>query len=346
MLILHTADLHLTTKDPSRLEILNWIINKGNESNVNLLIVAGDLFDSDAEAIILRAEVLRIFEKSKAQIYLLPGNHDVESYGPNYDYGKNVKQLIQKPFEQLKFNNVNIIAVPYQKTKFAECIMDLTGNIDILIAHGTIYDLSIIPILSEEETKYMPIYPAEIENLARCVLLGHIHSTFVDLTHKKTRVIYSGAPIALNTKCRSPRKIALIDIDEQKVQITPLEIDIAPYWHKLDYFVFPGNEEEILNRIDQDIKNLHNKNILPDININGYIEGSEITFKEQINKTMESLGRNFQNFSLNCANIRSWDSLFKNPFIKRFVEKTGGLEDNLRMKIFELITPYLDDIIK
>ncbi|MEO0127685.1 MAG: metallophosphoesterase [candidate division WOR-3 bacterium] len=346
MQIIHTADLHLTSKDPSRLKILEWIINKGNEKGVHLLIIAGDLFESDTDSTILRTEVRDIFEKFRAKILLLPGNHDADSYGSNYDYGQNVKQLTNKPFEQLTFNNITIAAVPYQKMRFSECIMDLTKDVDVLITHGTLYDLSILPILNEEDTKYMPIYPAEIENLARCVLLGHIHSTYIDLTYKKTKAIYSGAPIALSTKCRSPRKVALVDIDEKNCEIIPIEIDIAPYWQELDYFVFPGNEEIILNRLKQDIQNIYNKNIFPDIIINGYIEGSETEFKGEVNKIIADLCKNFPNFSLNCNNIRSWDRLLKNPFVKRFVEKTSGLEDNLRMKILELISPHLNDIVK
>ncbi|MEO0205849.1 MAG: metallophosphoesterase, partial [candidate division WOR-3 bacterium] len=230
MLIIHTADLHLTSKEPSRLRILEWIINKGNEKGVHLLIIAGDLFESDTDSTILRTEVRNLFEKFHAKILLLPGNHDAESYGPNYDYGQNVKQLTNKPFEQLTFNNITIVAVPYQKTRFSECIMDLTKDVDVLITHGTLYDLSILPILNEEDTEYMPVYPAEIENLFRCVLMGHIHSAYIDLSYKKARIVYPGAPIALNTKCRSPRRVAFIEIDQRKLDIRPLEIEIAPYW--------------------------------------------------------------------------------------------------------------------
>lgn len=346
MLILHTADLHLTSKDPSRLKVLEWIIDKGNEKKVELVIIAGDLFDSDAEASILRTEARKIFERSQVRVLLLPGNHDAESYGLNYDYGQTIKQLIKKPFEIFEIKNIKIIGVPYQKAKFSECIMDLPGDIDMLVLHGTLYDLSILPILNIEDAEYMPIYPAEIENLCRCVLLGHIHSTYIDLNYDKTRVVYSGAPIALNTKCRSPRKVVLIEIDEQKFNITPLEIDIAPYWQEMNYFVFPGNEELIINKIEAELRELSAKKILPAININGYIHSSEVEFKERINQIIEKFKSNFQDISFKCDDIRSWDRLLKNHFVQRFIEKTSKLEDKLRMKILELTFPHLDDILK
>lgn len=346
MLILHTADLHLTSKDPSRLKVLEWIIDKGNKEKVDLLVIAGDLFDANTEATILRTEVRKIFEKSQAKIILLPGNHDAESYGLNYDYGQNIQQIVNKPFEIFNIGSIKFLAVPFQPAKFSECIMDLSEDVDIVIAHGTIYDLSILPILSEEDIEYMPIYPAEIENLCRCVLMGHIHSQYLNLNYIKTKAVYSGAPIALNTKCRLSRKIVLIKINEKELDISPLEVDIAPYWQEMNYFVFPGNEETIIKRIEQEIKELSNKNILPDININGYIHGSEVEFKESINQLIENFKDSFKDISLNCDNIRSWDRLLKNPFVQKFIERTSQLEDRLRMKILELTFPHLDDIVK
>uniref|UniRef100_A0A7C6AFP6 Calcineurin-like phosphoesterase domain-containing protein n=1 Tax=candidate division WOR-3 bacterium TaxID=2052148 RepID=A0A7C6AFP6_UNCW3 len=346
MLILHTADLHLTSKDPSRLQTLDWIINKTNEIKVDCLVIAGDLFDSDTEGTILRTEVRKIFERSRSKIFLLPGNHDLESYGLNYDYGKNTQQLINKPFELFYFNHIKFLAIPFQPKKFSECIMELSENPDVIIAHGTLYDLSILPVLNQEDTEYMPIYPGEIENLCRCILLGHIHSTYIDLNYKKTKVLYSGAPIALNTKCRSPRKVVLVDIDEKRLDITPIDIDFAPYWQELNYFVFPGNEEKILNRIEIEIKDLSEKNILPEINIRGYITGSENEFIDKMNKIIEKFEGSFKTISLNCNDIHSWDRLLKNAFVQKFVERTSNLNDELRMKILELTLPYMDEVLK
>ncbi|MGB9719929.1 MAG: metallophosphoesterase family protein [bacterium] len=346
MLILHTADLHLTSKDPSRLQILEWIINKTKEIKTDCLIIAGDLFDSDTEGTVLRSEVRRIFEKSKAKIFLVPGNHDAESYGPNYDYGKNIEQLIKEPFEYFVFNNIRFLAIPFQPKRFSECIMDFSEDADIIIAHGTLYDLSILPVLNQEILEYMPIYPGEIENLSRCILLGHIHSAYIDLRYKKTRVIYGGAPIALNSKCRTSRRIVLVDIDEKKLDITPIDIDIAPYWQELNYFVFPGNEEKVVNRIEKEISDLSEKNILPEINIKGYIAGSENEFIDKINQIIKRFEVGFKDIALNCNNIHSWDRLLKNNFVQRFIERTSHLDDELRMKILELTLPYMDEVLK
>lgn len=347
MLIIHTADLHLNSKDPLRIKILDWIAAKANEYKADYIVIAGDLFDSDTDATQLRPEVKKILEKTQAKILIIPGNHDSESYGLNYDYGKNVRQLFQRPFEQFNINSIKFLALPFQSKKFSECIAELSEEVDVLIAHGTIYDISILPILNQEDVEYMPIYPQELENLCRCALLGHIHSKYIELYYKKAKVIYPGAPIGLSMKCREPRKIALVNINEKNVEITPLTIDIAPYWQELDYFVFPDNEQTIINRLIQDIKKLSNKNIMIGININGYISGNENEFKTKVKQVIEEFKGSFKSPPLlNCDKISSWDQFLKIPFVNKFVEKTSGLEDELRMKILELTFPYIEDITK
>ena len=346
MLILHTADLHLTSKDPSRLQTLDWIINKTNEIKADCLVVAGDLFDSDTEGTILRTEVRKIFEKSKSKIFLLPGNHDLESYGSNYDYGKNTQQLINKPFEIFFCNNIKFLAIPFQPKKFSECIMDLSEDVDIIIAHGTLYDLSILPVLNVEDIEYMPIYPADLKNHCRIALLGHIHSTYLELDYDTLKIIYSGTPIALNTKCRTPRKISLIEINKKNIVVNSIEVEIAQYWKELNYFVFPGNEEKVLNQIEQELSDFAGKNILPNITVQGFIAGNEIEFKKEIAKIKEKYQREFIEIALDCDEIQSWDRVLKNPFVRRFIERTQHLPDALRMKIFELTFPHFAEMIR
>ncbi|MGQ9816454.1 MAG: metallophosphoesterase family protein [bacterium] len=329
------------------MKILDWIVDKGNQYKTDYIIIAGDLFDSNTDATLLRAEVKKVFEKTRAEIMVIPGNHDAESYGLNYDYGKNVKQLIKKPFELFMIKGIKFLAIPFQSATFSECIKDLSEEVDILIAHGTVYDLSILPILNQESSEYMPIYPKEIENLCRCALLGHIHSQYIELSYRKAKVLYPGAPLALSTKCRESRKLVLLEITEKSTEISTIDIEIAPHWQELNYFVFPGNEETMINKLIQDIKGSLNKNILLEINIHGYITENEIEFKTRINQVLEEFRENFEiNPLLNCDNISSWDQVLKIPFVKKFVEKTSGLDDELRTKILELTFPYIEDILK
>ncbi len=345
MLILHTADLHLTSKEPSRLKVLEWIIDRANAYKVDCIIIAGDLFDSDTEGTILRSEVGKIFERSSSKLFLLPGNHDVESYGINYDYGENVHKCTKRPFEQFSIKDITFVAVPFQPAKFSECVIDLSENPDVFIAHGTLYDLSILPVLNVEDVEYMPIYPPDLKNHCRVALLGHIHSAYLELDYDTTKIVYSGAPIALNTKCRTPRMISFIEIDKKKIVVNSIEVEIAQFWKELNYFIFPGNEEKILNQIKQELNGFEGENILPSINVQGFIAGNEGEFKKEIAKIKEKYLKKFTTINLDCNDIQSWDRVLKNPFVRKFVERTQHLPDELRKKIFQLIFPHFAEMV-
>ncbi len=345
MLILHTADLHLKQKEPSRFKILEWILNKANTTQVDAVVIAGDLFDSDTDANILRHEVRKIFERTNAEIILLPGNHDAEAYSVNYDYGKNVHQLIQKPFTHFTIKNIDFVAIPFQPVKLSECTLDLDKRVDILIAHGTLYDFSIVSQLREEDVEYMPIYPDDLENLCRCALLGHIHSSFIDKNYDKTRVLYAGAPVALSKKCHSPRKVILIEMDKHQLNTTIIDVEISPYYVNLTYFVFPGSEEKVISNVDEALRNISDKNVLPSINICGYIAESETEFKKRLTAVTEKYQSNIGEILIEMDNIKYWEGLMKNSFVQRFVEKTAGLSDEVRLKIFELIFPHFSEIV-
>ncbi len=347
MKILHTADLHLKEGEPQRLEILKWLIQKGRELKIDAFLIAGDLFDSDNDATILRPAVRRIFEPGPFKILIIPGNHDTISYSSNYDYGQNTIQLTQTPFEIIELAGLNIAGVPYQNKKFSECVINLPRNIDILIIHGTLYDTSFIfSMISDLETAYMPIYPTNLENIAHYVALGHIHSHTFSSTYQNTQVVYPGSPIALDTKCIGKRFTYYIDIDRAKLNIKPLEVENAPYWEEREFFVFPGIEEKILKDIDEYLSAGATRNIMYNIYLKGFIAESDKIFNNSVNHLKEKYAKKFLDLRLTLDNIQSWDKIMQNPLAKKFIERTEGLNNELRKKIFEITLPIFGEITR
>lgn len=346
MKFLHTADLHLKKGEEKRIEILKWLTKKADELKVDYFIIAGDLFDSNTDATILRPELIKILEETNTKFLIIPGNHDAKSYSHDYDYGKNVIQLIQTPFENIELDEVNVCGVPYQNKKFSECVENIPGDIDILIAHGTLYDESFIfSVLEDKETEYMPIYPANLENLARYVAMGHLHSRSIEMKYKGTNVIYPGSPIALDTKCVAERYFYFLDINKKELRIEPIKIEIAPYWLKKELFVFPGKEEKILNEIESHFADMDDPNIMPNIVINGFIGEKEKNFKNRIDEINKKYTRKFKDIRINIE-IQSWDKIIQNRMVKNFVDKTMELDNALRMKIFEITFPIFSKVLK
>lgn len=346
MKILHTADIHLRKGDTKRIDVLQWLIDKGTALEIDYFIIAGDLFESDADASVLRSETKKIFEKAKAKFLIIPGNHDAKSFSHDYDYGKNVIQLTKTPFEIIELNGLTACGIPYQNKKFSECVKNIPGEIDILIAHATLYDNSFIfSILDDKETEYMPVYPTNLENLARYIAMGHLHSHSIEKNYNNTKVVYPGSPIALDTKCEDKRYFYSINIDKKNLKIERIQVDISPYWLRKELFVFPGNEQEILNEIESHLANLDVTNIMPNIIINGFIGEKDKDFKNKVDEIDKKFAGKFENMKI-TIDIQSWDRIIQNRMVKNFVQKTMELDDRLRIKVFEITFPIFSDILK
>lgn len=346
MKFFHTADLHLKKKEEKRIDIFKWLIQKAEEYNVDFFIIAGDLFDSDTDATQLRPEIRKVFETTSIQFLIIPGNHDEKSFSERYDYGKNVFQFTQTPFDIIERNGLTICGVPYQNTRFSECIKNIPRNIDILIAHGTLYDESFIfTMLEDEETKYMPIYPENLEQSARYVALGHLHSRNIEKKYDGTHVVYPGAPIALDTKCENPRFIYCVDIDDKNLTIEPLEVEISPYWLAKDFFVFPGIERKILEEIESHFVTIDKQNVMPNITLRGFIAEKDKDFNSEIEVLKKKFKGKFAELRINL-DVESWDKIIQNSMVKNFVEKTKEFDDTLRMKIFEITFPIFSKALR
>jgi exonuclease SbcD len=346
MNIVHTADLHLKKGADERTEVLQWLIQKADGLKADFFIIAGDLFESDADATILRTELKKIFERAHTTFLIIPGNHDAKSFSHSYDYGKNVIQLIETPFEIIERGGIKMCAVPFQEKKFSECVHDIPDDIDIVIAHGTLYDESFIfSVLEDEETNYMPIYPTHLENIARYVALGHLHSRNIEKKYKNTTVVYPGSPVALDTKCEDKRVFYSLTIAATKITVEPITIDVSPFWHAQEFFVFPGIENEVLINVEAFLKNIEDKNTMPNITIKGFIGEKDKIFKNYIETIRSQFSERFNDMRINVE-IQAWDTIIQNRMVKTFVEKAMKYDAGLRMKIFEIAFPIFSDVLK
>ena len=339
MRFLHTADIHLKKNDQKRLRIFEWMINQADHEKIDYFIIAGDLFDSPADANELRPSIKSIFDQAKTQFIIIPGNHDKDSFSSNFDYGQNVTQLCNKPFDILEKQGMTICAIPYQKKRFSECIENLPSKIDLLIGHGTLYDESFIySMLDDEETMYMPIFPGNLENIARYVALGHLHTRMIEKKYGNTHIVYPGSPIAIDTKCTEKRSCHIIDLEKNKLNIKILNIDVSPYWTRKEFFVFPGNEDSVLDNIEIYLGELKEQNVMPNIVIRGYIAGNDRTFNDKILHIEEKHSRGFEQLKI-VSEITSWTMIMQHQMVNNFVQKTADLDNDLRMKIFEIVFP-------
>lgn len=118
--IMHTADLHLQAGEDKKycFTVLDDLIVMALAEKADILIIAGDLFDSFADFEALRKEVVEKFAPlavAGCEIVYIPGNHDAKGSAP--DLGRfnlePIKFCTVRPFTLLTLKGVELLCVPH-----------------------------------------------------------------------------------------------------------------------------------------------------------------------------------------------------------------------------------------
>ena len=172
------------------------LANYVNQNGIELVLLAGDLFDS-ADAYRDTAESLSAaLGQMAAQVYIAPGNHDW--YGPGSPYltvewPDNVHIFTQSRIEALEWPEKNLVlhgaafTAPEQAEGFLTGFTaPADGRLHIGLLHGE---------LDPSETRYDPLRREEIAESGLAYLaLGHIHKRTEALTLGRTFCAWPGCP--------------------------------------------------------------------------------------------------------------------------------------------------------
>ena len=209
--VIHTGDIHLGLQFKNinfdsdfsrqrRLEIWNTferILKRCDEKEIELLLIAGDLFEEDYFTI---GDMKRIEGKfrllKKTKVVIATGNHDPINKNSLYnlvEWSSNVYIIKENSYTKIELEDIKTTVwglswdKKEEKRNLLEDIhIDNTENINILLAHGDMYN---------KNSNYMPI---ELDNIKKAkfnyVALGHIHKhEFID-----EKIAYCGSPEALD----------------------------------------------------------------------------------------------------------------------------------------------------
>lgn len=205
---IHGADFHLDSafaalpprqaaarRRESR-ELPQCLANYVNQNGIELVLLAGDLFDS-ASAYRDTAESLSAaLGQMAAQVYIAPGNHDW--YGPGSPYltvqwPDNVHIFTQPHLEAMAWPEKRLVLHGAAFTASEQSAGFLSGfaapkdgNLHIGLLHGEI---------APAEARYDPIWKEEIAASGLAYLaLGHIHKRTEPLTYGRTVCAWPGCP--------------------------------------------------------------------------------------------------------------------------------------------------------
>ena len=189
MRILHAADLHLDSafaglaeekaallRQESR-DILRRMVDWANDHTVDVMLLSGDLFDSDRMYSQTARTLAQALARFRGRIFVSPGNHDFYAPGSGYDavdWPENVHIFTSRRPQTVLLRSLNASVTGAAFTAAEEWEpfdgASFSGGdapIRLGVLHGEV---------TRGESKYRAIPPAEIEKMNLTYLaLGHVH---------------------------------------------------------------------------------------------------------------------------------------------------------------------------
>ena len=342
MKIIHTSDLHLKSPLTSRLSHEKMMIRsreleenfailceKAKEYSAEVMIIAGDLFDSeriDTRSLDTVFTVIRRHPDLKF-LYLV-GNHEgnvlvssgMEMPSNLYLFGKGWTYF---DFHGLRISGRNETSKDMMKT------LDLKDGKNIVVLHGELIDRS-------DEGGVIGTFDLEGCG-ADYVALGHYHSYSAKVIDKKTVAVYCGTPEGRGFDEVGECGFVLIDTDGEKIshKFIP-SAKRKQIIEKVD-ISYAQNNSDVENLIAEKIRAYGRENLLrivligerePTLKLNtGIIEArfsKEYFYFEIKDKSKMKIDLNSLKF----------DKSLKGEFL-RLALSEGGIDDETREKIIE-----------
>lgn len=240
--ILHTADVHLGHEFPSlrdkgpeyRRQLLTTferIIKLATQQNVSLLLIAGDLFDSNAVmGTPVRAVVasLKKLEAAGIRVCILPGTHDAYSEDSIYrfvDFPANVTVLTpERVSETYTDLGLTVYGKAFDgKMVGTSALQGLPFRADSRFHVGMAHCSLRMDGVTDREAMIVDkgeIGASKLDYLA----LGHWHS-FRDCSQGATKAFYCGSPEPISMDQKGAGSVALVAIhDRGEVDIQQVRV--------------------------------------------------------------------------------------------------------------------------
>lgn len=200
--LLHTSDLHLESLEERGCQDFSSLIIAARETKADLVIIAGDLFDSQRVRDDLIRFVVQELRNLPAPVIILPGNHDcltpASAYGRSsiWEDGPNITIFRSPEGETVKFPDLKITLWGKPVMSYNDEINPLegipqpegNGNWNIAVAHG---------FYIGDDPPYSPSYQITRREIVESgwdyIALGHV-PVFKVLCDEPVKACYSGSP--------------------------------------------------------------------------------------------------------------------------------------------------------
>jgi DNA repair exonuclease SbcCD nuclease subunit len=241
---LHTADIQIGMTASSvgklakqiqdaRVDSLRGVLRLASDKQVNFLVIAGDMFETNQASKKYIQQVARILEEAKPRrIFILPGNHDY--FGPNSVYqsedftrlSQHITVFRERRPIVIPDLDLTLYSSPCFETRSSESpakwINKQPGTTHhVAVLHGSIP--TVIGRTSEED-EYFPMGVDELKNLGMdYIALGHWHSLLPDpAITPDSPFYYSGTPEPTGFGERMSGHAILVELSDKGRQVTAI----------------------------------------------------------------------------------------------------------------------------
>ena len=262
MRILHAADLHLDSAfaalnaDKARQrrresrDILNTLSELARRERVDVVLLAGDLFDGEHVYPETIEQLKSAIEKISCPVFISPGNHDPYTFRSPYakeDWPENVHIFQTEEPTEIELAQLGCVvhgAAFTQQHRETEALSGLSvpedGKIHLLCLHGAV---------NEPESEYGNLSRAQIAQSGFDYLaLGHIHQYSGAQKEGKSVWVYPGCPEGRGFDETGDKGAVLVDIEHGVVDVRFVALCRRRY-HILNVDVTDSAPMEALERV-------------------------------------------------------------------------------------------------
>lgn len=251
--IIHTGDLHLDSpftgfaneeakaRRASLREVFSKIIDTANSEAVDVLILAGDIFDGYPIRPETESAFIRDLKRAKCRIFITPGNHDPLTATSPYEtlaFPENVHIFKEKSLTSVELPELSlrIFGAAYASEAYDEHILEGFKVPDDEFANIVILHSNL------NADGYSPVTSAEIAGCgADYVALAHAHKPTEIEKSGNTYFAYCGCPESRDFGESYDTAIYIGEVAKGSVSLSRRKVsDISHKWLTLDISEIPS----------------------------------------------------------------------------------------------------------
>lgn len=342
MRILHTADIHLREYNDFRWQALAKIVELAAQQAVDVVAIAGDLFDSDAAARRLRPQIRRLFAGLACPVLIISGNHDAAAYSEGLFLGDTV-QVIHDFLQPVAIGEACFWGFPYQNLSEEELLEQLyraenlaqPDRTHLLLFHGELADIthSLSEYGEETQQRYLPVKLASFASLPwQYVLAGHFHTRFdVHEFREGAYFVYPGSPVSLTRRECGERKVNILEPGKPPHG----QIVETRYFQKLEIRLDPLRAENPLKLIREKLSNRPPRaQIL--LTVSGFFNGRKVKMsEEELRRAVEKLAES--GVEIEALEFQDIRRILEDDLLRLFAEhlRQRQLDDSEKREVME-----------